>query len=106
MQTSGSASYRLQAVERPGLPAVVFLRGELDIGVCRRLREILLGFPGAGGPAPLVVDLGDATFVDSSVLGLLAEADARLSGGLRVRGASGMVARTFGLVGVDRLLDR
>ncbi len=104
MHVSGTARYRCQGGQRFGLPAVVFLRGELDLAVRRRLREILLGSTGAGGSAPLVVDLGDATFVDSSVLAVLAEADARLAGGLRVRGASGAVARTFGLAGMDHLL--
>lgn len=104
MELRGSPRYRLE-VQQPGLPAVVFLRGELDIGVCPRLREILRRAGGGeGGAGGLVVDMTDATFADSSVLGVLAEAHARLAGRLRVRGVTGVVARAFAAGGVDHLV--
>lgn len=104
MELRGSPRYRLEE-ERPGLPAVVFLRGELDIGVCPQLREILRRVGGPeGAAAGLVVDMADATFADSSVLGVLVEAHARLGGRLRVRGASGVVARAFAAGGMDHLV--
>lgn len=101
MELRGSPRYRFEE-QHPGLPTVVFLRGELDIGVCPRLREILRRASGA--EAGLVVDMTDATFADSSVLGVLADTHARLAGKLRVRGATGVVARAFAIGGMDHLL--
>lgn len=102
MQLREWARYRVQADERPGAPAVVFLRGELDLGSTRRLRELLLS--AVRDHDGLVVDMADATFIDGSVLGVLAETSTLLAGGLRVRGATGIVARVFRLVDMDHLL--
>lgn len=102
MQLREWGRYRVQAEERPGIPAVVYLRGELDLGNARQLRDLLLG--AAEDDDHLVVDMADTTFIDASVLAVLAETNAVLPGGLIVRGATGIVARAFGLVDMDHLL--
>ena len=56
---------------------VVRLTGELDLYNTPRLRDALFG-AAAGQPARLVVDLSDVAFMDSTALGVLVEARARL----------------------------
>lgn len=51
---------------------VVVLTGEHDLGTVPRVKEGLAGATAAGGA--VVVDLCEATFVDSSILGALLEA--------------------------------
>lgn len=53
----------------------------------------------------VLIDVADATFVDGSILGVIAQANARSDGGIRVRGATGLVARIFHLTEMDHLLE-
>jgi anti-sigma B factor antagonist len=57
------------AVERVGDVTVVALSGEHDVSTAPYLREQVVPTLDAGNP--LVVDLTAATFIDSSVLGVL-----------------------------------
>lgn len=53
---------------------VVQLTGEHDLATVDALRDQLASVPGT---APLVVDLSDTVFLDSSILGAIVEAHAR-----------------------------
>lgn len=89
--------------ECSGSPTIVFLRGEIDIANRHQLEHLL---DEAIGAHPLVVvDVADTTFVDGAILGVLAQANARATHGIRVRGASGFVARVFHLTEMDHLLE-
>jgi anti-sigma B factor antagonist len=57
------------AVERAGDVTVVTLTGEHDVSTAPHLREQVVPTLDSGNP--LVVDLSAATFIDSSVLGVL-----------------------------------
>lgn len=93
---------QVDAEVRPGEPTLVTLRGELDFGDTERLRELLLlGYAAGQG---VLVDVSDATFVDGAILAVLVHANARCQDGLRVRGATGAVARMFGVAELDHLL--
>jgi anti-sigma B factor antagonist len=63
--------------ERDGA-VVVRLAGELDLYNAHAVRDELLA-AAARGPARLVVDLSDVTFIDSTGLGVLIEARTRLA---------------------------
>ena len=96
------------SVERsePGKAVVVF-SGEHDLtqrdDVGRLLRDL------ADGNRVVVVDFADATFVDSTVMHILLDADmaARRRGGtLRVQlGTNAIVVRAFELTGLGARLD-
>jgi anti-sigma B factor antagonist len=58
------------AVWRDGDAVVVRLRGELDLANVERVREVLLDAARSDADR-LVVDLGEVTFLDSTVLGAL-----------------------------------
>ena len=94
----------LVAAPRPGFPTTIFLRGEVDFTDARRLAT-LLGVALDAHPK-VTVDLVDATFIDACIVGVLAQANARNGGSLRVRGATGIVTRVFQITGLDHLLDR
>lgn len=88
---------------RPGHPTVVTLRGELDILNAERLREVLLLAYAAR--QPVVIDATEASFVDASIVTVLAQANARCEGCLEVRGAAGSVARMFQVTDMEHLLQ-
>ena len=50
---------------------VIQLRGEADVYAAPRIRSDLTG--ALGTAAPLVVDLSQATFIDSTIVGILLE---------------------------------
>jgi anti-sigma B factor antagonist len=64
-------------VDRVGEACVVRLGGELDLYNAGAVRDALLD-ASAGSPKRLVVDLGEVEFVDSTALGVLIEARAKL----------------------------
>jgi anti-anti-sigma factor len=64
---------------------MLYLRGELDLGTVALLRAALLGLAGR----PVIIDLGDLTFMDST--GLAALLEQSRSESVQVRGAQGRV---------------
>lgn len=85
---------------------IITLHGDVDVARGLGLRD-LLGEVLGGPPGPVVVDLTDVRFLDSSGVGLLvtshrrAEQDGR---GFAVAGAGDAVRRTFQLTRTDRIL--
>ena len=64
-------------IERTDDATVVQLAGELDLYNAPELRETLVALAGES-PARLVLDLAEVEFVDSTALGVLIEARARM----------------------------
>src|SRR6476646_6111608 len=91
-------------VARDGDVAVVVLRGEKDLSTADRLRQAIEH--ARDGSTPVVVDLTEATFIDSAVLGvLIAEHERAASNGSAVgyvvgAGAGHSVHRIIDLAGV------
>jgi anti-sigma B factor antagonist len=86
---------------------VVALGGEIDLHTAPRLDEELFGAIGDGAQR-LLVDMAGATFVDSTVLGVLLRAHRRLddSGGrLVIVSDDPRILRTLELTGLDRTLS-
>ena len=99
----GTGDRTAQDVEPgPAVSRVVYVRGEVDISNVRALEALLS--EASRRTDSVVVDLADATFIDASVLSVLARANAWLAGGLRVRGASPFISRVFALVEMEHLL--
>jgi anti-anti-sigma factor len=96
-------------IEQGESAAVVALRGEHDLSTAEELRRHLE--PLAETQIPIVVDLTDTAFIDSSVLGvLIAEHDRADKTGGRFTvvlgdGASHGVRRVFDLAGVSSVLN-
>jgi anti-sigma B factor antagonist len=64
-------------IDRDGDAVVVRLAGELDLYNAHEIRDVLLDESGKE-PERLVVELSQVTFVDSTALGVLIEARAKL----------------------------
>src|SRR3954454_1730348 len=77
-------------------PAVTILTGELDLHASRTLGERLSAEVGAGvAAADVILDLTAVSFIDSSALGVIVQADQRLGRqgrGLAVVAPKGTVA--------------
>ena len=95
-------SLRIRVEERFGQPAVLFLRGEIDVSNVDGLRRAIE--QAAARADSIVLDVADTTFIDGSVVSVLASANARIAGGLRVRRANPFVAKVFSLVELEHLL--
>ena len=82
---------------------VVHLQGELDLFNADPLREALFA-AAAEGPARLVVDLAEVSFVDSTALGVLIEASARVGppGATAIAAPSVETRRALEVSGLDR----
>jgi anti-sigma B factor antagonist len=98
-----SAPFRVEAESDHGLHTVS-VAGELDQGTAPELRGALADVLGDGG-SPVLVDLSDCNFIDSTGLSLLVEAKRRL-GDERRRFAvccpDPDVRRLLELTGIDR----
>lgn len=96
-------------VDVRGEEAVLTLIGELDFSTAPLLRDIVMALAGAPSGAPrVIVDLTELQFVDSTGLGLLVEALARLreaGGDLRLRSVNGSPKRAVELTGLDKVFD-
>jgi anti-sigma B factor antagonist len=93
-------------VSEIGAALVVRLSGELDLYNAPALRDALLECL-ARSPSRLVLDLGEVSFVDSTVLGTLVEVRSRLgtADGL-VLAAPGLEARrALEVSGLDRYFE-
>ena len=64
-------------IDRDGDAVVVRLAGEIDLYNAHEVRDVLLDESGKA-PERLVVELSQVTFVDSTALGVLIEARAKL----------------------------
>jgi anti-anti-sigma factor len=90
-------------VEMPaGGAPILSLRGEVDLASVDAFRTQLDAL--AERSSSVVVDMADTTFIDGSVLGVLAGAGARFPDGVVVKGATGMVAKVFRLANMEHLL--
>src|SRR4051794_36836518 len=90
-------------------PAVTILTGELDLHASRTLGERLSAEVGAGvAAADVILDLSAVSFIDSSALGVIVQADQRLGRqgrGLAVVAPKGTVAADMvEITRVDRTL--
>ena len=91
------------SVRRVGDATVVAAAGELDLEVADtlrgRLNEVIVS-----GPDRLVVDLSGATFIDSTILGVLVGTRNQLGGGeLHVVAAHPAVLKIFQMTGLDQV---
>ena len=77
-ETDGLHAAPVQEIARDGGTVVVRLAGELDLYNAEAVRQAL-GEAAAEDPERLVVDLGAVEFLDSTALGVLVEARAKLS---------------------------
>jgi anti-sigma B factor antagonist len=90
-------------------PAVTILTGELDLHASRTLGERLSAEVGAGvAAADVILDLSAVSFIDSSALGVIVQAEQRLGRqgrGLAVVAPKGTVAADMvQITRVDRTL--
>lgn len=95
------------AVERSDVEdrIIVSVRGDVDLGTVDALSQALE--QATRGGDPVIIDMTDVTFLDSTGVRVLVEAyrSAQRSGGaLYVRGARHWVARVLEVTGVARLL--
>jgi len=84
---------------------VLAVSGEIDISTAPALRDRLVSLA-LDGPATVVVDLRQVTFLDSTALGVLVSALKRLrenGGGLRLVVAGGSVARVLEITGLAKV---
>jgi anti-sigma B factor antagonist len=96
----------VEAVERHDGSVVVRLAGELDLYNSAQVREAIEAAAGES-PARLVADLTEVTFVDSTALGALVEAQKGLPEGTRlvVAAPSSEVRRALDVSGLARHFD-
>ena len=95
-------------VERRGPWAVLLLKGELDLAVGAELRRDVIELLPSDEPRALAIDLSEVTFIDSTVIGILAMAHkraARYGGRLAIFGASERVGRVLQMTGLAAVLD-
>ena len=93
----------LSVEDRDGA-VVLSLRGELDLYNAEEVRAELMRAI-AGGPSRIVVDLSGVEFVDSTALGVLIEARAKLGPGVLLLAAPQLeTRRTLEVSGLDRQL--
>lgn len=88
---------------------VVMVHGAVDLVEAAELRAILRRVCDDGdGPSQVVLDLTDVSFVGSSGLGVIVEANQALEGCGRsfvVRGAARPIRRAFEITHLDRIVD-
>jgi anti-anti-sigma factor len=91
-------------VEAIGAAIVVRLGGELDLYNADQVRAALASAV-AEAPSRVVADLSEVLFIDSTVLGVLVEADASLpDGAFRLAAPQLEVRRALLVSGLDRKL--
>ena len=90
-------------VDRDGDAVVVRLTGELDLYNAPDVREALLGEI-ARGPERVIVELSQVEFIDSTALGVLIEARAKLPNrrGFMIAAPRVETRRTLEISGLDR----
>jgi anti-sigma B factor antagonist len=83
--------------------AVVTIRGELDLSTAVKLRACLEGLHGRGITDHLVVDLTACSFIDSTGLGLLVEAQRRAESPLNVVVTEPQILQALSVTALDNL---
>ena len=85
--------------------SVVHVKGEVDLATAPELHEVLAGFGPADGP--LIVDLSDVAFLDSSGLSVLVRCHQHLAegGGLRLVVTRPTTLRVLDATGLAEVLD-
>ena len=81
--------------------------GEFDLSGVEHFREVVTPAIGSGEYSEIEFDLGQLTFIDSSGLHALAEADRAMRGGggqVRIVGVAAPLLKVFKLIGLDRVL--
>jgi anti-sigma B factor antagonist len=84
------------------------LKGELDLAVGPELQRDIVDLLPADEPSALAIDLSEVTFIDSTVIGIIAMAHKRAGrngGGLAIVGASEQVGRVLHMTGLATVLD-
>jgi anti-sigma B factor antagonist len=96
----------VEAVERREQDVVVRLAGELDLYNSTEVANALAQ-AGSDSPSRLVVDLGEVTFMDSTMLGTLVEAQKGVGAGTRfmLAAPSTDVRRALDVSGLARHFD-
>ncbi len=95
-------------VESRGPWEVLRLEGELDLGVGAELQRDVIQLLPAEEKRALAIDLSGVTFIDSTVIGILAMAHkraGRAGGVMALVGVSGRVERVLQLTGMMTILD-
>jgi anti-sigma B factor antagonist len=106
MSAEGAPSAPSLAASMDGDKLVVALAGELDFGNSNAVQAALMAAT-SGSQAPVLVDIGDVTFLDSSILRVLIvcrlalEAEGRT---VLVRNASEQARRVFAITQLTDML--
>lgn len=85
---------------------VIYVRGEIDMAACERLRDVIE--PNMGPQQTIILDLSGVEFMDSSSLPFLVQARGALTsdgGSLKLRNPSRAAHRLLTLAGAESLLD-
>jgi anti-sigma B factor antagonist len=101
---TNEAQFEVTASGQPG-PAVLAARGEIDVASAPEFHEALSGLV-AEGPALLVVDLSEVSFIDSTGLGVLVSAEKQTradSHELRLVVTHPQITRLLELTGLDEV---
>ena len=81
----------------------VRLRGEYDLA---RKDEVSALFDTLEGAGPVVIDMSDVTYIDSTILGQLASLRLRSSARpIELRGVNQRIRRIFNIVGFDSVFS-
>src|SRR5690242_2626260 len=89
-----------------GTAMIVAAGGEIDYASSSKLRDLLASAIHPDG-APLVVDLTDVTFIDSTAIGVLASTVSRIGEmecQMAIVCANPRVVRIFQMVGLDQMV--
>jgi anti-sigma B factor antagonist len=102
-ETTGGREAAVTGVERRDGAVVVSLAGELDLYNAEEVRAALVE-AGEGEPDAIVVDLDQVRFIDSTALGVLIEARARMTdrNGFRLAAPGLETRRALEVSGLDR----
>jgi anti-anti-sigma factor len=100
-----SPEFSTKAVEEAGA-LVIYVRGELDMATCERLRDAIE--PNLGPRQTIILDLSGVEFMDSASVHVLVQARGSLTadgGSLKLRNPSVAARRLLSLAGAELLLD-
>ena len=93
---------------QPDEPVVVHAAGELDLDTVGAFRVEVADAVNSASPAPVIVDLRDVTFIDSTTLGVLVRAHNRLTAQgrhLTIRTQHPLLLRLFEVSGLTTFLQ-
>ena len=99
-----AGEFATEVTEEPGR-TVIHVRGEIDIGTYDRLRDAIEPHL---GPRPIVLDLSEVEFLDSSSLTVLLQARGKLTadgGSLVLRNPSDFARSLLTLTQTQHLLE-